>query len=153
VRTALDRGRFLPDRTGAHESLHERRRGHARRWRAECRDPQRKSSRNLQYASSRCRLGCGIPASVKDRIYDPFFTTKKTQRLAFRRLCVLKPTARYLRVDSEVDSHLFHHPLSPQREEERKILVRETTLTLVPRHETILVVDDEEAIRLVTETC
>ncbi len=112
---------------------------------------------DLQYACLEVRdSGCGMPASVKDRIFDPFFTTKKTGNgLGLSAVYgVLKAHGALLRVDSEVGvgtCFTIHFPVSEKKKEE--ILGQEKQRSLLVRggNETILVVDDEEAIRLVTE--
>jgi PAS domain S-box-containing protein len=112
---------------------------------------------DLQYACLEVRdSGCGMPASVKDRIFDPFYTTKKTGNgLGLSAVYgVLKAHGALLRVDSEVGigtCFTIHFPVSQKKKEE--ILGQEKQRSLLVRggNETILVVDDEEAIRLVTE--
>lgn len=98
--------------------------------------------------------GIGIPASIIDKIFDPFFTTKGTGKGTGLGLAISYQIVRqhdgFINVYSEENlgtSFKIYLPLKGETgAEERDINNKELTSDLIPIKKTVLIVDDEEYI-------
>ena len=97
--------------------------------------------------------GVGMTREVRARIMDPFFTTKKTGTgLGLSAVYgIVKGHNAFMRVDSEVGVGTCFTLLFPATEGKRSALGEATAVEVRGGHETILVADDELAIRMVSE--
>jgi PAS domain S-box-containing protein len=101
--------------------------------------------------------GCGIPRELRDRIFEPFFTTKELGKKSVglglsTALSVVKNHNGFILVDSEVGKgSIFRLYLPAHVEPTPTPDTAKPENVLRGRGETILVVDDEEAVRQVTQ--
>lgn len=101
--------------------------------------------------------GTGIPRDVVDKIFDPFFTTKEVGKGTglglSTALGIVKSHGGFLNVYSEPGegaTFKIFLPAAPQVEQQRATPIVEHRFD--GKGETILVIDDEEPIRRVTQT-
>lgn len=99
-----------------------------------------------------CDTGCGIPAEIRDRIFDSFFTTKAegagTGLGLTTVLGIVKEHHGFLSFTSELGqgtTFVVHLPAIRQQETE---MMETATVAIAPRGqgEWVLVVDDEEVL-------
>jgi len=101
--------------------------------------------------------GHGIPTEIRERVFDPFFTTKETGQGTGLGLStvygIVKQSGGYVWVYSEVGTGTTFKIYLPRVLEKGEALTSSTRPIIArPGHETILVVEDEEAVRnLVSE--
>jgi two-component system cell cycle sensor histidine kinase/response regulator CckA len=95
--------------------------------------------------------GCGMPASVRDRVFEPFFTTKPTGKGTGLGLAVVHgivtQSGGYIEVDSEVDRGTVFRIYLPAFDAEPMSMDAIDAAALPGGRETILLVEDEEAVR------
>ncbi len=98
--------------------------------------------------------GCGMPESVLDRIFEPFFTTKELGKGTGLGLStvigIVRSHGGFVRVSSEVNKgSVFEIFLPALSDSQMRESVGAESETLPVGHgELIMIVDDEEAIRL-----
>lgn len=97
--------------------------------------------------------GCGMTPQVKARIFDPFFTTKKTGNgLGLSAVYgILKAHQALVKVDSEVCVGTSFTLYFPAVKVKRALLGDTSNAQVRGGNETILVVDDEEPVRIVSQ--
>ena len=112
-----------------------------------------KSGRHVRVRVS--DTGTGIPAAVLDRIFDPFFTTKEAGKGTglglSTALGIVRSHGGCLRAFNLPERgacFCLHLPIAG--EEAAKVPVEATVFPPRGRGETVLIVDDEEAIRVTT---
>jgi PAS domain S-box-containing protein len=97
--------------------------------------------------------GCGIPEEMLDRIFDPFITTKTTDRKRGSGLglsvvdAVVKDHKGYIDVKSKIGegtSFYLYFPIS------RKMIDKQTNEQILGGDESVLIVDDDEIQRNVS---
>lgn len=97
--------------------------------------------------------GVGIPVELKDRIFEPFFSTKSPGRgmgLAAS-VGIVRSHRGWLDLSSEVGQGTTFRLLLPLVQEARQPVRRMTPVDLQPsRSGNILLIDDEVAVRVVT---
>ncbi|MBA3657450.1 MAG: response regulator, partial [Gemmatimonadaceae bacterium] len=96
--------------------------------------------------------GHGIPAALRDRIFEPFFTTKEVGKGTGLGLStvfgIVKQSGGYLLLDSEVDQGSTFRIYLPIEAHAPAPTSRDVaTFTEVGGSETILLAEDEEAVR------
>lgn len=100
-----------------------------------------------------CDTGIGIPVELKDRIFEPFFSTKSPGRgmgLAAS-VGIVRSHRGWLDLSSEVGQGTTFRLLLPLVQEARQPVRRMTPVDLRPsRSGNILLIDDEVAVRVVT---
>jgi signal transduction histidine kinase len=99
-----------------------------------------------------CDTGMGMDAATKARIFEPFFTTKEAGKGTGLGLSTVYAVVENLHGTIDVDSTLRKGTTFtvylPQHDEPAEILATGTLTTLAPRgDETVLLVEDEEAVR------
>lgn len=97
--------------------------------------------------------GSGMSPEVRDRIFDPFFTTKRTGHGLglYSVFGIIKRHDAFIQVESEVGVGTCFTIAFPAIEESRQLLGAGPDLAVCGGNETILFVDDEASIRLVSE--
>ena len=95
--------------------------------------------------------GCGMNRDVKDRIFEPYFTTREMGEGTGLGLSVvhgiIKAHGGSITVESETGKGSSFHIYLPIQESEKEVVERETRPRDVPTgNERILLVDDERAI-------
>jgi PAS domain S-box-containing protein len=97
--------------------------------------------------------GCGMTPQVKARVFDPFYTTKKSGNgLGLSAVYgVLKAHRALVRVDSEPGIGTCFTVFFPASERKQQVLGDASLASVRGGNETILVADDEESIRVVSE--
>jgi two-component system, cell cycle sensor histidine kinase and response regulator CckA len=124
---------------------------------AECAELDEKGLINADYVSIEVEdTGHGIPADVKDKIFEPFFTTKEVGKGTGLGLAmvygIVKQTGGYVYCDSTVGKGTTFRILLPRHvptageEDAKKEAVKKPAADLTG-HGTILLVEDEEAVR------
>src|SRR5512133_981696 len=97
--------------------------------------------------------GIGIPTELKERIFEPFFSTKSPGRgmgLAAS-LGIMRSHHGWLGVDSTPGQGTRFRVFLPAKDESRESVRRLTPVDLKPvRAGKILLIDDEVAVRVVT---
>jgi two-component system, cell cycle sensor histidine kinase and response regulator CckA len=99
--------------------------------------------------------GIGMDTEVQRHIFEPFFTTKEVGKGTGLGLAtvygIVKQNQGFLFVDSEVGQGTTFKIYFPRRDGDKKSAppVRETEINSAPGSETILVVEDQEAVRSV----
>lgn len=96
-----------------------------------------------------CDTGPGIAASIKDKIFDPYFSTKETGKGTGMGLSIVhgivKRYGGFISFDSEIDVGTAFHVFLPVVEEE--VLPEIDALEQIPvGRERILFIDDEEIL-------
>ncbi|MDB4892035.1 MAG: domain S-box protein [Gemmatimonadetes bacterium] len=99
-----------------------------------------------------CDTGMGMDAATKARIFEPFFTTKEAGKGTGLGLSTVYAIVENLRGTIDVQSTLGKGTTFtvyiPQHDEPAELLASGTLTTLAPRgDETVLLVEDEEAVR------
>ena len=99
--------------------------------------------------------GCGMDAETQARIFEPFFTTKSKDQSAGLGLStvygIVKQSKGYISVRSEPGhGTTFKVYLSPAEEDSSQARSRPTFSTAPQRSETVLLVEDEDAVRELT---
>jgi CheY-like chemotaxis protein len=102
--------------------------------------------------------GTGIPSAIREKIFDPFFTTKEigkgTGLGLSTTLTIIKNHAGFLKLDSESDqgtTFSIYLPANPDTRAEEAVKSGPSELVR-GNGEVILVVDDEESIRIIAQT-
>jgi len=95
--------------------------------------------------------GCGIPHAKQGKIFDPFFTTKPVGEGTGLGLSmifgVVQRHSGVIELESEEGKGTTFHIYLPLKEQEVEIISQKTTEAIQGQGETILLVDDEEAMR------
>src|SRR5271154_849297 len=109
--------------------------------------------------------GTGIPVDIRDKIFEPFFSTKEVGKGTGLGLStvygIVKQTGGFVYVDSEADQGSSFHIFLPRHDPEQEVqpdaaaangAARETPAEAKPRTDltgqgTILLVEDEEGLR------
>lgn len=94
--------------------------------------------------------GIGIPEEVGDKVFEPFFSTKKEQTSGLGLsiiFTIVKQHDGYIWFESEVGIGTTFHVLFPKKIQE-DTAEKKVELSLPKGSETILVVDDNEIVRL-----
>jgi len=98
--------------------------------------------------------GCGMPREVVERIFEPFFTTKPEGVGTGLGLAtvygIVSQSGGHIQVDSEPGAGTTFRILLPRQEGEAADTHREGVLRLERGSETVLVVEDEPAVRRIT---
>ena len=98
--------------------------------------------------------GIGMSDEVKSHLFEPFFTTKgigKGTGLGLATVYgIVRQAGGTVLVDSEVGHGTAFHVLFPALDSVSEILPQATAHTSPRGHETVLVVEDEEAVRRFT---
>jgi PAS domain S-box-containing protein len=100
--------------------------------------------------------GTGMPPEVLERIFEPFYTTKELGRGTglglSTTLAIIKSHHGFLRVNSEMGRGTHFHVFLPAHGAEKADVVATTAPELPRGHgELVLVVDDEAAVRQITQ--
>ncbi|MGO9006404.1 MAG: cell cycle histidine kinase CckA [Beijerinckiaceae bacterium] len=124
---------------------------------AECADLDEKGLVHADYVAIEVEdTGYGIPDDVKDKIFEPFFTTKEVGKGTGLGLSmvygIVKQTGGYVYCDSTVGKGTTFRILLPRYipaagEEEAKKEAGKKAAADLTGHGTILLVEDEEAVR------
>ena len=95
--------------------------------------------------------GCGMDDATKSQIFEPFFTTKEAGKGTGLGLAIVfdivKQSGGKIFVESEVDRGTTFAITFPRAEPAIRQNIEETTETLSPATETILLVEDEPTVR------
>jgi PAS domain S-box-containing protein len=95
--------------------------------------------------------GIGMPAAVQSRIFEPFFTTKpmgKGTGLGLSMVYgIVKQSGGYIRVESELDQGARFQILFPSVDEAVSEIENIEAISVTGNAETILVAEDEDALR------
>ncbi|MDO1582519.1 hybrid sensor histidine kinase/response regulator [Rhizobium oryzicola] len=98
--------------------------------------------------------GCGMPADVLARAFDPFFTTKPEGRGTGLGLSMVygfvKQSGGHINIYSEVGSGTTVRIYLPRSMEVEDVIAEEPSGNVAGGTETILVVEDDEAVRDIT---
>ncbi len=98
--------------------------------------------------------GLGMTDEVKNRIFDPFFTTKKIGQGTGLGLStaygIVKQSGGFIAVFSEPGEGTTFEVYLPRAEAKDQALQDEPQFTDLRGHETILIVEDEKAVRKLT---
>jgi PAS domain S-box-containing protein len=99
--------------------------------------------------------GCGIPKENLQRIFEPFFTTKEVGKGTGMGLAAVYGTVKQhggtITVYSEVGHGTTFRIYLPVDEKAVRLAGRGPEVTVAPRRATILLVDDEELVRLLAK--
>jgi two-component system cell cycle sensor histidine kinase/response regulator CckA len=97
--------------------------------------------------------GTGIPEAVRPRVFEPFFTTKEVGKGTGLGLATVDGIVRqsggaisFKTLEGRGSAFTVHLPLSTEEPVEASP-IKSTPATSLGRHETILVVDDEDEVR------
>ncbi len=100
--------------------------------------------------------GTGIPPDVIGRIFDPFFTTKEEGTGTGLGLStvhtIIKSNGGFVNVYSEEGKGTIFKVYLPAKETEEDVITKEKQEAPAGNGELILVVDDERAVRAITQT-
>jgi two-component system, cell cycle sensor histidine kinase and response regulator CckA len=100
--------------------------------------------------------GMGIPENVRERIFEPFFTTKEIDKGTglglSTTLAIVKNHGGFVKVDSEVKKGTSFQIFLPAMETYEPVKNEPEIGFMMGRGELILVVDDEVAIRQITQS-
>jgi two-component system, cell cycle sensor histidine kinase and response regulator CckA len=98
--------------------------------------------------------GCGMDAETQTHIFEPFFTTKAKDQSTGLGLStaygIVKQSKGYISVRSEPGQGTTFKVYLPRAEESSQAKSRETITTAPQSSETILLVEDEDAVRELT---
>jgi CheY-like chemotaxis protein len=97
--------------------------------------------------------GCGMDRSVREKIFDPFFTTKKEQGSGLglsQTYGFAKRSGGAIAVTSDLKLGAQFTLFFPRKEIEEMLIPSEVGSRNLGGHESILVVDDEPALRHIT---
>jgi two-component system cell cycle sensor histidine kinase/response regulator CckA len=96
-------------------------------------------------------MGCGMSPEVKARIFEPFFTTKNESQGTGLGLAtvhgIVKQHQGWIEVESQVGVGTTFKIFFPSSSRAAKTDEQATRESHVPGHETILLVEDDEAVR------
>jgi signal transduction histidine kinase/CheY-like chemotaxis protein len=99
--------------------------------------------------------GCGIGDEFKNRIFEPFFTTKAESKKLGMGLYLVQKVIRdhggFIELESGEDKgtcFALYLPLKATEKEERKMATEPVKKAVPEKKRTILVVDDEEVVRV-----
>ena len=99
--------------------------------------------------------GCGIPSQIKQRVFEPFFTTKPHGQGAGLGLAtaygIIKQSGGHILLESEPGIGTTCKVFLPQARDGSESAPVKPSLGVARRNETILVVEDDPAIRLLVE--
>ncbi|MDK9707005.1 MAG: ATP-binding protein [Desulforhopalus sp.] len=100
--------------------------------------------------------GCGMPPEVKDRIFEPFFTTKGVGEGTGLGLAtvygIVKQNSGFITVYSEPGHGSTFRLIFPAHRDQQEVTERSEAGAIVGGKETVLLVEDEKAIREMTAT-
>lgn len=101
--------------------------------------------------------GCGIPADLLPKIFEPFFTTKDVGKGTGLGLAtvhgIVQQHEGWIEVESEVDVGTAFHIYFPRAQAVANPDASTAASASVPGgHETILLVEDEDKVRVMTRT-